>query len=127
MTGGWVVRVRSRRRAWFVVALTSAAVALVVVQTALAVSTRNYWYQSNMPPGDWSDGISHNHTYNEMYWGPGANYHGEIWEDVAGAMHYYHSFNGNFGASDPGTYFGFPICGNLTSSTHFVHHCLAQW
>lgn len=105
-----------------------AIIGLIIVPFALA-SSRNYWYQHNIPGNtDETDGVYHNHTYNEMYWGVGATYAGAIYQlTQGGELHYYHTFNGNYGIGDPGTYYTTPVCGNRTSSSHFVDHCLAQW
>jgi hypothetical protein len=123
-----LVRVKKRRSSFFA-ALIVVVLSLIVVPFASAVSSRNYWYQSNLIAGGaGTDWVFHNHTYNEMYWGPGANYPGEIFQEVmSGAKHYYHSFNGNFGTTDPGAYYTAPLCGNRDSQAHFVNHCLASW
>lgn len=121
-----------RRIAWrprWLIAVGVVVVALFVVPVALA-GARIYWYQTNIPSHtSESDFIYHNHTYNQMYWGPGATWPGYLYmlDYQDGKVHYFHSFNGNAAYSDAGTYFNTPLCENNDGTQHFVDHCNTQW
>jgi hypothetical protein len=124
-------RRRSSRlvRSKLVVVLVVVALALVAVPIALA-GARIYWYQGNISAGNIkTDFVPHNHTYNQMYWGPGATYPGALfmWTQQYAEEHYYHAFNGNAAYSNPGVYYDYPLCQNRDSTSHFVDHCNTQW
>jgi len=106
------------------------AVALGVASSATAGSNI-YWWQSNMPansPG--YDRQTHNHTYNELYFGWNAGWRSELWEVTpAGYTHFVRNCTGNCFFSHPGYYYDDVYCANRDSygSTHFVNDCMDRW
>jgi hypothetical protein len=123
-----VVHVRLKRSA--VVAAFVAAVALAVVPAAGA-SSHIYWWQSNMPAnGQGYDLTYHNHTYNELYFGPNAGWRSELWERTpAGYRHFDKWCSGNCYFAHPGYYYTGSYCSNRDTygQTHFVYDCMNEW
>jgi len=117
----------NNRKRHIVVVVFALALAAIAVPAAMA-SNRAYITNTVLPSNtDATDLVYHNHTYNDMHWGT-TGYPGEIFQETpAGAVHYYHSFNGNYGTGDPGTYYTTPFCGNLDSVSHNVQYCSASW
>jgi hypothetical protein len=125
-----MVHVRSRlQRRRAVAATFAAAVALGFVPNAGA-GAWIYWWQRNMPPNDpaFSRTTAHNHTYNELYFGPNAGWRSEVWEVTpAGYRHFDKNCVGNCFNAHPGYYYDYPYCANRDGSTHFVYDCMARW
>jgi len=116
-----------RRRA--LAATFVAAFALTLVPAAGAES-QIYWWQHNMAPGEqgFSRTTAHNHTYNELYFGPNAGWRSEVWEVTpAGYRHFDKYCVGNCFNSHPGYYYDYPYCANRDGSTHFVNDCMDRW
>jgi hypothetical protein len=117
-----------RRRA--VAAAFVAALALTLVPTAGA-GAYIYWWQRNMPanvPG--YDRMTHNHTYNELYFGPNAGWKSELWEVTpAGYRHFDKNCVGNCFNAHPGYYYTDVYCANRDyyGTTHFVYECMDRW
>lgn len=107
-----------------------AMLALGLASSAVAES-HIYWWQRNMPVGVYGqDGMAHNHTYNELYFGPNAGWKAQLWEVTpAGYRHFDRSCTGNCYFSHPGYYFTASFCANRDpyGSTHFVNDCMNRW
>jgi hypothetical protein len=113
-----------------VVAAFVAALALAVVPAAGA-SSHIYWWQQNMPANSSGyDLMYHNHTYNELYFGPNAGWRSELWERTpAGYRHFDKWCSGNCYFAHPGYYYDGSYCANrdVYGQTHFVYDCLNEW
>ena len=110
-------------------ALCIVCLALATAPTAGAAAYI-YWWQRNMPPNatGYDRTAAHNHTYNELYFGPNAGWSSEVWEVTpAGSRHYDKRCSGNCFNSHPGTYFTYAYCSNRDGGTHFVNRCMDQW
>jgi hypothetical protein len=91
-----------------------------------------YWWQSNMPANSpvrdaWGP---HNHTYNELYFGPNAGWRSEVWElTPAGYRHFDKWCYGNCFNAHPGYYYDYAFCANrdVNGQTHFVTECYDEW
>jgi len=122
------VQLRLQRRCVLAAAL-AVALALTLIPTAGAWSTRIYWWQRNMAPNspaaDWS---AHNHTYNELYFGPNAGWASQVWEVTpAGYRHFDKRCVGNCFNRHPGYYYTYSFCANRDGSSHFVYNCMDEW
>jgi hypothetical protein len=117
-----------RRRA--VAASFAVVLALTLVPTAGA-GAYIYWWQRNMPanvPG--YDRMAHNHTYNELYFGPNAGWRSQVWEVTpAGYRHFVKWCTGNCFNAHPGYYYTYAYCANRDyyGRTHFVYDCMDRW
>jgi hypothetical protein len=111
-----------------VVGVATLAIFLCAVGAAVAGS-RYYWWQANLGGGaSVSDGVFHNHYYNEIYFGPGATYPSGVFERTQdGTKHYSQNSNGNIFYSHSNQYYDDPWCWNRDSSSHFVTDCGAAW
>jgi hypothetical protein len=117
----------SRRRG--VAALAVILVALALAPTAGAWA-QIYWWQQNMYPGQIGRdaAMAHNHTYNELYFGPSAYYRSQIWEMTpAGYKHFEKWCYGNCFHAHPGYYFDYAYCANRDGVAHFVNRCMDEW
>jgi hypothetical protein len=126
MLVGMHTRAHSKRR--LVVTIVAAALALSLVPSAGA-GAYIYWWQRNMAPNSPGyDYQAHNHTYNEMYFGPNAGWRSEIWERTpAGYRHFVKQCYGNCFFYHPGYYYTYAFCANRDYSTHFVYDCMNRW
>jgi hypothetical protein len=116
-----------RRRA--ITATIVAAFALALVPTA-AASAHIYWWQQNMWPNNpaYDRMTAHNHTYNELYFGPNAGWRSEVWEVTpAGYRHFDKWCYGNCFFAHPGYYYDYSYCANRDGSVHFVNDCMDEW
>jgi hypothetical protein len=90
-----------------------------------------YWWQRNMPANvPARDGTPHNHTYNELYFGPNAGWRSEVWEVTpAGYRHFDKWCVGNCFNAHPGYYYDHSYCANrdVYGQTHFVYDCMDEW
>jgi hypothetical protein len=76
-----------------------------------------------------SDGIYHNHIYNQLYWGTSnPQWPSLITEETpAGVLHWTKSGYGNLSRSHDATYYTRPWCNNSDSVSHTVTYCEAEW
>lgn len=102
--------------------------ALVLVPVVLALS-RTYAANVNIPPGvAVTDGVRHNHTYNEVFWSSGAAWPAQIHEStICCGNKWIKTGNGNLALSHAATWFAEPLCANRDSITHFATYCVAFW
>lgn len=106
-------------------------VALMIVPTAGAGSYI-YWWQRNMPANvpAYDRVAAHNHTYNELYFGPNAGWRSQLWEVTpAGYRHFDRWCSGNCFFSHPGWYYTYSYCANrdIYGRAHFVYRCMDAW
>ena len=116
-----------RRRA--TAAIFVAALALAFVPTAGA-SAYIYWWQRNMVPNvpGYDRTTAHNHTYNELYFGPNAGWKSEVWEVTpSGQRHFDKWCVGNCFNAHPGYYYDYSYCANRDGGVHFVNDCMDEW
>ncbi len=116
-----------RRNAVAAILVLAGALALVPVAGA---SSYIYWWQRNMAPNEqgFSRTTAHNHTYNELYFGPNAGWRSEVWEVTpAGYRHFDKNCVGNCFNAHPGYYYDYVYCSNRDGSTHFVNDCRTEW
>jgi hypothetical protein len=116
------------QRRWAVAVAVMAALALTLAAAAGAQSYL-YWWQQNMAPGErGADVHAHNHTYNELWFGPNAGWRSQVWEVTpAGYRHFDMSCVGNCFNAHPSTYYTYSYCTNRDGGTHFVRQCQDQW
>jgi hypothetical protein len=111
--------------------LTLVATLGLGVASPAGAESMTYWWQQNMSVSRYGvDPFSHNHTYNELYFGPNAGWKAELWEVTpAGYRHFVKSCTGNCFFSHPGYYFTKSLCANRdpNGSTHFVNDCMDRW
>ena len=122
------MQLRIRRRRAAVVAVV-AGLALALVPVAGATSYI-YWWQRNMAPNGmgYDRMTAHNHSYNELYFGPNAGWSSEVWEVTpAGYRHFDKRCSGNCFNAHPRYYLTYAYCSNRDGSTHFVYDCMDQW
>jgi hypothetical protein len=114
-----------RRSLLFGAAIASA---LVVVPIALAAS-RAYVVNVNVPAFNaFTDGVRHNHIYNEVFWNSGATWPSGLFErTTCCGDKWIKTGNGNLAYSHASTWFAEPFCHNRDSSTHFATSCVAEW
>jgi hypothetical protein len=104
------------------------AAALVMVPLALAAS-RAYVVDRNIPAYHaFTDGVRHNHNYNEVFWISGATWPSGLFErtNCCGDK-WIKTGNGNIAYSHASTWYAEPFCHNRDSSTHFANYCAAAW
>lgn len=119
---------RLQRRRTFAATFV-AALALTLVPTAGA-EAYIYWWQRNMAPDalGYDRTTPHNHTYNELFFGPNAGWRSEVWEVTpAGYRHFDKDCVGNCFNAHPGYYYDYSYCSNRDGSTHFVYDCMDRW
>lgn len=109
-------------------AATALACGLVVVPLAIAAS-RAYVNDQNIPASTaFTDGVKHNHTYNEVFWFSGASHASGLFERTSCCGdRWVKTGNGNISYSHGNTWFAEPFCHNRSGSTHFADNCVAQW
>src|SRR5262245_31076260 len=111
--------------------LTIVAMLALGLAASAAAESQSYWWQRNMPVSTYGqDPFAHNHTYNELYFGPNAGWKAELWEVTpAGYRHFVKSCTGNCFFSHPGYYFTKSFCANRDpyGTTHFVNDCMDRW
>jgi hypothetical protein len=108
-----------------------ATLALTLVPTAGAGSYI-YWWQRNMAANvpAYDRVAAHNHTYNELYFGPNAGWASQVWEVTpAGYRHFDKRCVGNCFNAHPGYYYTYSYCANRDwyNQTHFVYDCMDRW
>jgi hypothetical protein len=115
------------RRVAIVLGITL-VVAFLLIPTASADFGRVYkWRYLLGPFSSTSDYVYHNHTYNDVYFSPGATYPSRLFEVTPqGAKHYEKYGYGNISNSHPGVYYTAPYCGNQDGVSHYVD-CSAAW
>jgi hypothetical protein len=104
------------------------AIALLVVPSAFAFSSRNYVVNRWLDPlTAYTDGVNHNHKFNELYtdysWPTG------IYEKTANTNVTHYALNGNGWISlwHDGVYFDHPFCWNRQTIPNFAIQCDALW
>jgi hypothetical protein len=105
-----------------------AVVTALVVVAAAGASARNYWLYADLGAySSTSDGINHNHNFNEMY--VTASFPTGIYEETPTTHEIHFAVNGNgwVSYSHPSTYYDSPSCWNRDSSTQYVIQCDAYW
>ena len=102
--------------------------ALVVVPIALA-ATRAYVVDLNIPASHaFTDGVRHNHRYNEVFWNSGATWPSGLFDRTSCCGDkWVKTGNGNLAYSHGATWYAEPFCHNRDSSTHFANYCVAEW
>ncbi len=120
---------RRRGRIWTVLLTIVLALSLA---PAAGATRLIYWWQHNMPVNSpaYDRSAYRNHIYNELYFGYGAGWRGEVWEVTpAGYRHYDKWCQGNCFNAHPGTYSTYAYCANRDGygTTHFVYDCQDEW
>jgi hypothetical protein len=121
------VHLRIRRRTAAVAVVAGLALMLVPVAGATSYI---YWWQRNMAPNGvgYDRTAAHNHSYNELYFGPNAGWSSEVWEVTpAGYRHFDKRCSGNCFNAHPRYYLTYAYCSNRDGGTHFVYDCMDQW
>jgi hypothetical protein len=118
---------RRRLRRCLIAALLVAAWLIVVPAASAAV--RAYLNDRTIPAYTaYTDGVRHNHYYNEVYWSPGANWSAGLFERTACCGVKWEKISvGNFAYSHDPTWYAEPFCHNRSGSAHFADHCSAAW
>jgi hypothetical protein len=122
------VQLKLQRRC--ALAATFAILATLAFVPTAGASAYIYWWQRNMAPGQmgYDRTTAHNHTYNELYFGPNAGWRSEVWEVTpAGYRHFDKWCTGNCFNAHPGYYYDYAYCSNRDDGTHFVYECKDEW
>lgn|GEM_PF-3954598 len=109
---------------------TLAVVLALSLVPAAGAGAYIYWWQRNMAPDQVGrDTLTpHNHSYNELYFGPNAGWLSQVWEVTpAGYRHFDKRCVGNCFNAHPRYFSTYSYCANRDGRVHFVYDCMDEW